>query len=102
MFGRLRFGRIRGIPITASGSWLFVVFIMVWLLGQHFFDVTNVSRTNSILLAAATVALFFISVVAHELGHAIAAQRSGLRVLGIDLWLFGGFARLDEAPRTPG
>jgi Zn-dependent protease len=101
MFGRLRFGRIRGIPITASGSWLFVVFIMIWLLGQHFDDVTNASRTSSVLLAAATVGLFFVSVVAHELGHAIAAQRVGLRVLGIDLWLFGGFARLDEAPRTP-
>src|SRR6195952_1318707 len=102
MFGRLRFGRIRGIPITASGSWLVVVFVMIWLLGRHFDNVARASSTGAVLLAAATVAVFFVSVVAHERGHAVAAQRAGLKVLGIDLWLFGGFARLDEAPRAPG
>lgn len=102
MFGRLSFGSVRGIPITASGSWLFVVFVLIWLTGNHLLDITTASQTSSVLLGALTVLLFFASVVAHELGHAFAAQRSGLRVEGIELWMFGGFARLSEAPRSPG
>lgn len=102
MFGRLSFGSVRGIPITASGSWLVVVFVLVWFTGNHLLDITNVSQTASVLLGTLTVLLFFASVVAHELGHAFAAQRAGLKVEGIELWMFGGFARLTEAPRTPG
>jgi Zn-dependent protease len=102
VFGRLSFGSVRGIPITASGSWLFVVFVLIWFTGNHLLDITTVSQTASVLLGTLTVLLFFASVIAHELGHAFAAQRSGLRVEGIELWMFGGFARLSEAPRTPG
>lgn len=101
VFGRLSFGSIRGIPISASGSWLLVVGVLIWFLGSHLQQVTTLSTTAAVLLASATVLLFFASVVAHELGHAIAAVRSGLRVEGIDLWMFGGFARLSESPRSP-
>ncbi|MBJ7472014.1 MAG: site-2 protease family protein [Solirubrobacteraceae bacterium] len=102
MFGRLSFGSVRGIPITASSSWLVVVFVLIWFLGDHLFEITTASRTAATLLAAVAVLLFFASVVAHELGHAFAALRAGLKVDGIELWMFGGFARLKEAPRTPG
>jgi Zn-dependent protease len=102
MFRRLSFGSIRGIPITASGSWLFVVFVLIWFVGGRLQDMADISQTGSVLLGALTVALFFGSVVAHELGHAFAALRAGLKVDGIELWMFGGFARLSESPRTPG
>lgn len=102
MFKRLHFGSVRGIPITASGSWLFVVLVLIWFVGQHLYDIADISQTASVLLAALTVLLFFGSVVAHELGHAFAALRAGLKVDGIELWMFGGFARMREAPRTPG
>lgn len=102
MFGRLSFGSVRGIPISASGSWLLVVFALIWFVGDHLFTITSVSRTAATLLAAVTVLLFFVSIVGHELGHAFTAQRAGLKVEGIELWLFGGFAKLSESPRTPG
>ncbi|MDQ8045166.1 MAG: site-2 protease family protein [Solirubrobacteraceae bacterium] len=102
MFRRLHFGSIRGIPITASGSWLIVVFILIWFVGNHLYEISDISRTASVLLAALTVLLFFVSIIGHELGHAFAATRAGLGVDGIELWMFGGFARMREAPRTPG
>ena len=102
MFGRLSFGSVRGIPITASGSWLVVVFVLIWFLGDHLAEITTASPVGAILMAAVAVLLFFASVVAHELGHAFAALRAGLKVEGIELWMFGGFARLRDAPRTPG
>lgn len=101
MFGRLSFGSVRGIPITASGSWLLVLFVLIWFVGNHLAEITDVSQTASVLLGAGTVLLFFSSVVAHELGHAFTARRTGLRVDGIELWMFGGFARLGSSPTRP-
>jgi Zn-dependent protease len=46
--------------------------------------------------------LFFLSLALHELGHAIVAQRNGIEVLGIDLWLFGGLAKLSRDSESPG
>ena len=52
-------------------------------------------------VGGATTAAFFATVLAHEIGHAVAARRYGVGVEGIDLWILGGVARLsDEAP-TP-
>ena len=42
-------------PITASGSWLLVVFVLIWFVGNHLFEISDVSRTGSVLLAALTV-----------------------------------------------
>ncbi len=101
MFGRLSFGSVRGIPITASGSWLLVLFVLIWFVGNHLAEIASLSSTTSVLLGALAVLLFFASVVAHELGHAFAAQRTGLKVEGIELWMFGGFARLGGSPTRP-
>ena len=46
--------------------------------------------------------LFFTTVVAHEMGHALVARRLGMTVDGIDLWALGGFTRTRGEPGTPG
>jgi Zn-dependent protease/CBS domain-containing protein len=44
-------------------------------------------------MAAIAVVVFFASLLAHELGHAIRAQREGMQIDGITLWVFGGVAK---------
>ncbi len=46
--------------------------------------------------------VFFVSLLAHELAHALFARRAGIRVEGITLWLLGGVSKLDGNARTPG
>jgi len=52
--------------------------------------------------AAACAGLFFASLLAHELAHAVVAGRLGVGVDGITLWLFGGVARLRGESPSPG
>jgi Zn-dependent protease len=54
------------------------------------------------LTAVLTAVGFFGSILLHELGHAAAARREGIQVTDIELFMFGGFTRMDRAAQTPG
>jgi Zn-dependent protease/CBS domain-containing protein len=91
----ISFGRIAGIPIGASWTWLPVVVLLVWLAAVDFFPRQNPGLSNGayIGMAVAEAVLLFSGLLAHELGHGLQARRDGMRVEGITLWLFGGVAR---------
>jgi Zn-dependent protease len=59
------------------------------------------SDTTAYLTALASALLLFASIVAHELGHALAARRQGIPVEGITISLLGGFAQMGRENRTP-
>lgn len=44
--------------------------------------------------------LFFVSLLVHEMGHALVAKDEGIGVRGISLWLLGGVAKLESSPTT--
>ncbi|MFC8419509.1 site-2 protease family protein [Streptomyces sp. NPDC057236] len=46
--------------------------------------------------------VFLLSLLAHELSHALVARRNGVGVDDITLWLLGGIARLRSEAPTPG
>jgi Zn-dependent protease/CBS domain-containing protein len=101
--GSIQLARLFGIRIGASPSWFFVLFIMIYGLSNYFRDVL-VSSSSSTAYAVAVLGavLFFVSLVMHELGHALVARRNGIGIAGIDLWFFGGIAKLSRDSRTPG
>lgn len=86
---------IRGIRIGVNWSWLVIFALIVWTLATGIFPSTNEGLSNSTYIAMAIGAalLFFLSLLAHELGHAFEAQREGMEIEGITLWLFGGVAK---------
>ena len=88
-------GRIAGIRIGVNWSWLVVFALIVWTLAATIFPDSNPGLSDGTYLAMAVVAavLFFVSLVLHELGHALVARREGVEIEGITLWLFGGVAK---------
>jgi Zn-dependent protease len=88
-------GRIAGIRIGAHWSWLIVFALIVWSLADGVFPSQNpgLSDGTYIAMAVAAALLFFVSLLLHELGHALQAQRDGVEIEGINLWLFGGVAQ---------
>lgn len=93
--------RLFGIRIGASYSWFFVLFLLIWLLSGYFADVTGDS-TQGFIYAVSAAVLFFVSLTMHELGHALVARREGIAVVGIDLWFFGGVAKMSRDTNSPG
>jgi Zn-dependent protease len=88
-------GRIAGIRVGLNWSWLVVFALLIWSLSTAVFPATNPGLGDGTYLAMAIVAsvLFFTSLLLHEFGHALQAQRDGMEIEGITLWLFGGVAK---------
>ena len=57
------------------------------------------SDSEPYLLAVASALAFFGSILLHELGHAVVANRRGIPITEITLWLFGGVARMTQGHR---
>jgi Zn-dependent protease len=101
--GSIQLARLFGIRIGASPSWFVVLFLMIYYLSGVFDDsLQGYSNDTAYVVAVAGTLLFFVSLVLHELGHALVARRNGIGVSSIDLWFFGGLAKLTREPRTPG
>ena len=98
----VKLANIFGIRIGVGFSWFVMLFVFVLWITPSFHEALGGSQTSAYLLAVAVVVSFFVSVILHELGHAVVARRNGLGVAGIDLWAFGGLTRMREMPRTPG
>ena len=86
---------------SASTSARFLVlFLIIYWLTDYYQRVG--AGSDAFLLATISALLFFLSILLHELGHAVVAIRNGIPILGIDLWLFGGVAKLGRDTDSPG
>lgn len=90
-------GHLRGIRIEIHVSWLVIfVLLMVSLsagLNQAYPDW---SWPTVLTTTLATVLMFFVSILAHELGHSLVAIRRGIPVKAITLFIFGGMAQISK------
>ena len=76
-------------------SWFLALFLFIWFLTGYYQDATPGNQDNgAFLLATLSTLLFFLSILLHELGHAMVAIRNRIPIAGIELWLFGGIARM--------
>jgi Zn-dependent protease len=98
--GSIQLGRVFGIRIGVDISWFFVLFLIIYSLSSYYEDVAP--NSNAFVLATVSALLFFLSILLHELGHAVIAIRNGIPILGIDLWMFGGVAKLGRDTDSPG
>lgn len=87
VFGSFQVAKVHGIPIRLHVTLLAMVALLVvqldWALG----------------IPAGV--LLFGSVLLHELGHSLVAQRFGIRIASIDLHLLGGMAMMTRPPSSP-
>ncbi|OBJ73090.1 site-2 protease family protein [Mycobacterium sp. 1274756.6] len=103
MKATVKFGRIAGVAVGAHWSVLAIVALLVAGLSVQLPQIEPGYPTAAYLAAAVLAAtLFVVSLLGHELAHAVVAQRNGVDVEGITLWLLGGIARLRGDAPSPG
>src|SRR2546430_15173404 len=100
--GSIQLARVLGIRIGVDVSWFFVLFFFIFILSGDFRSTLNSSDGVAYMTAVASALLFFVSLILHELGHALVPRRPGIAIAGIDLWLFGGAAKMNRDTNPPG
>jgi Zn-dependent protease/CBS domain-containing protein len=109
----IRIGSAFGIPIKLDLTFLIVLPLFAWLIGNDVGQLVGVlndlfgsaidvgpltaGSMQWVLGAAAAIGLFFC-VLLHEFGHSLVAMRYGYEIDSITLWLFGGVASFAEMP----
>ncbi|PZG13018.1 site-2 protease family protein, partial [Nonomuraea aridisoli] len=104
MRSSISLGTIGGVRVGLNVSVLVIVAILVVGLAFGRFPVVFPGHSMVVYVLAGLVSavLFLLSLLAHELAHAMTARRHGIEVAGITLWLLGGVAELRGEPRSPG
>jgi Zn-dependent protease/CBS domain-containing protein len=97
-------GRVAGVPVGAHWSALVGVLLLGQLLALSVLPLQAPGRPAWVYWLAGGLAAvgLVISLLAHELAHAIVARRAGLGVQRITLWLLGGVSELGGLPQRPG
>jgi Zn-dependent protease len=96
-----RIGRVFGIAIEIDYTWFVVFFLVVAVVWSGVLaELRGVSAATRLVVALIGSALFFASVLIHELSHSVVALRNGLGITGITLFLFGGVSKLSDEPKS--
>jgi Zn-dependent protease len=86
----LTVGRVQGIPIRIHASWLVIAALITWSFWNRFTILREYEAGPAVVMAGVTAVGFFVSILIHELAHALEAKHRGVEVGGITLFLFGG------------
>jgi Zn-dependent protease/CBS domain-containing protein len=90
-----KIGEVRGIELYVHGTFLI---LLAWIALSHVIHGHGAAATLEGVLFMSTI---FGIVVLHELGHALAAARYGIRTRDITLYPIGGVASLERLPDQP-
>ena len=98
----IRLGRVFGIEVGFNWSLIFVFAYVAWTLATVYLPDAAPGHGVVVYWVAGAIgaALFYGSLLAHELSHAVVARSHGVKVAGITLWLFGGVSRLEGEPTS--
>jgi Zn-dependent protease len=99
----LRLFRPFGIRVNVHWSWLILAVLISSSLATAWFPslVPGLSAASYWTAGIVGAIGLFISILLHELCHAIVGRRYNLPINQITLFLFGGVAQMEEDPPTP-
>jgi Zn-dependent protease len=100
---RIRLFSLLGFRVSIDISWFFLAFYLVLTLSTRYFPSELPHQRMEAYLAMGVAGAFglFLSIILHELAHAVMARSFGLQIGGITLFIFGGVAELRHEPKTP-
>ena len=98
----MRLGTINGIKIKLHFSTLLIVGLVGFSAVTFFLSLApDATLTDILIVGVLNGIIILVSILIHELFHSLIAQRYGLTVSEIELYLFGGVSKIQDEPRTP-
>jgi Zn-dependent protease/CBS domain-containing protein len=79
--------RLLGVPIRLHFTFVLLLVFLIFL---------GLSGRQSAVINVVYIVALFLSVLLHELGHAVAARGNGVKTLDITLYPIGGVARVER------
>ena len=98
----MRISRIKGIEIKLHLSTLFIIGLVGFYAAVFYVNIVATPSFIELLLVGITSGIIIIvSILLHELAHSLVAQKYGLIVTEIELYIFGGVSKIEKEPETP-
>jgi len=97
---RFKLFNLLGFPIYVDLSWFIIFALLTWSLATSLFpgSYEGLAQSTYWWMGAAGAIGLFVSILAHELGHAVVARQFDVPMRGITLFIFGGVAEMSEEP----
>ncbi len=102
MKAHIKLGRILGMEVGLHLSWFIIAFLIIMSLASQF-QIVNPAWSEGVVWATAitTGLLFFVTIILHELSHAMVARARNLPVKSITLFALGGVAQIEKEAGEP-
>ncbi|GGS89350.1 M50 family metallopeptidase [Nonomuraea spiralis] len=103
MRGTFSLGAVAGVPVRAHWSVLGLAALIVVLLGDAVLPraVPGLARGQYWSTAVVGGCVFMLSLLIHEMAHALVARWCGLKVGSITVWGLGGYTEVEEKAKNP-
>jgi Zn-dependent protease/CBS domain-containing protein len=98
----VRAGTVAGIEVRLDWSLIVIFWLILVNLARGTFAFHHPGWSPGLRWATGAVAavLFLLSILAHELAHALVGRAQGVEIAGITLFMFGGVSRTKTEPQS--
>jgi Zn-dependent protease/predicted transcriptional regulator len=102
MLSSFKIGKIAGIEIGVHWTWLFIFALITYSMAEGLLNYyyPEWSRGLRWSIGAVIAAVFFGSILLHELSHSLVAKAKGIPVHDITLFVFGGVSHLGREAQS--
>jgi Zn-dependent protease len=99
--GALRIGSLAGVDVFVRTSWLLVAVLIAYVMAPLIDQAQPGLGGLKYVAGVAFAVLLTLSLLLHELSHALMARRYGIAANSITLHFIGGVTAIESEPRTP-
>lgn len=99
--GTLRIGTIAGIDVLITASWFIIAAMIAFAVGPRIEQAEPGLGLWKYVAGLVFAVVLYLSVLLHEVSHALMAKRLGYGVTSITLHFLGGMTEIDGSSRKP-